>query len=391
VTWVFGDGQISHQAEPVHVYLRPGLYTVTLEVKRLGKILRGTNRIRVAPPFTPRNAEKENLHDLDTYLPILETYDPAKLDAPSLLQLVEAWRFHRQRLADEGPPTESEDQQALWRERIEAVRRKIVALGEVAADRNSAAKEPEALFAIADLTAPVARDQLLNARDAGQIWHGVARKIGRGIRGAECLGHAADIALTDLLDLPVGKMLLETAEESLPENASGRTASLLQRIRGDFEAASGNGEAARQAYRRAAKLQPDNRSFVQRTAREGSLRRSAEGFLRDEQYARAAAVLRRWQNTFPESLCSGDPWFLFAQYYQGVGRYRQATTMAERLLTIDADSPYADRTLLVAAESEIADDRLARGRAILESIVEDYPGSALVPEVKERLANLPNR
>jgi tetratricopeptide (TPR) repeat protein len=260
----------------------------------------------------------------------------------------------------------------------------------VAVAETSAAKEKGALFAIAESTAPVARDHLLDPRSAGQIWHGAARKIAQGTPAAQCLGHAADIAVTDLLDRSVGKMLLESAEKVLPENASGRTASLLQRILGDFEAASGNGEKAREAYRRAAELQPENRSFVQRTAREGSLSRSAEGFLHDGNHPRAVAVLRQWRDAFPESLLAGDFWLLFAKYWKGVGHYRQASAMAERLLTIDADSPFADQILLVAAEAEVADDRLDRARALLQSILVDYPGSPLVPQVEERLENLPN-
>ena len=34
VTWDFGDGQTSERASPVHVYLRQGLYSVKLTLRR---------------------------------------------------------------------------------------------------------------------------------------------------------------------------------------------------------------------------------------------------------------------------------------------------------------------------------------------------------------------
>ena len=92
--WDFGDGQTSDLANPEHVYLRPGVYNVKLTFRRAGKNAEIANRIEVdRPNLTRRESikEKEKGHTLDDYLKILETYDPKKLDAVSLRQLVLAF------------------------------------------------------------------------------------------------------------------------------------------------------------------------------------------------------------------------------------------------------------------------------------------------------------
>ena len=85
IHWAFGDGQTSNLPKVDHVYLRPGLYAVTLSIRRGGKTVETTNRIYVDRPLPPlTNAP----HSLDEYLKIIETYDPKALDAASLRQMV---------------------------------------------------------------------------------------------------------------------------------------------------------------------------------------------------------------------------------------------------------------------------------------------------------------
>ncbi len=85
--WDFGDGQTSDLPNADHVYLRPGLYAVKLSIRRAGKPIEITNRIEVdRPRVNPR--EKEKQYSLNDYLPIIETYEPKTLDAPSLYQMV---------------------------------------------------------------------------------------------------------------------------------------------------------------------------------------------------------------------------------------------------------------------------------------------------------------
>ncbi|ALU46009.1 PKD domain-containing protein [Pseudoalteromonas rubra] len=43
--WRFGDGSVSHEAEPEHQYEQPGIYTVTREVYQDGKLLESSQKL----------------------------------------------------------------------------------------------------------------------------------------------------------------------------------------------------------------------------------------------------------------------------------------------------------------------------------------------------------
>ena len=75
--WNFGDGQTSSKPDVDHVYMRPGLYPVTLSIRRGGKTIEITNRIAIDRPLL---TYRDKLHTLDEYLRIIKTYDPMTLD-----------------------------------------------------------------------------------------------------------------------------------------------------------------------------------------------------------------------------------------------------------------------------------------------------------------------
>ncbi|MGC1722742.1 MAG: PKD domain-containing protein [Isosphaeraceae bacterium] len=90
IHWDFGDGQTSTLTDPLHIYLLPGLYTVTMKVSGEFESLATTNRVPIhrALVFADQNHPPDQL---GSYLTILDKYDPAKLDPPGLLQLVRAF------------------------------------------------------------------------------------------------------------------------------------------------------------------------------------------------------------------------------------------------------------------------------------------------------------
>ena len=64
----------------------------------------------------------------------------------------------------------------------------------------------------------------------------------------------------------------------------------------------------------------------------------------------------------------------------------QAIALAGQLSAVNPDSPYIDQILLLAAECDLAQGERARAIARLESLLKSYPGSPLVPAVKEKLS-----
>jgi predicted negative regulator of RcsB-dependent stress response len=422
VLWDFGDGQTSEDLNPGHVYLHPGVYRVTLSVKHSGRDVETTNRIAIdRPRRTPGG--KEKTHSLDDYLPTLEKYDPARLDAVALGQLVAAhqWKSENvlQAKADEDkkkqdaaeqpeeenkdsgkkprrrPTSEEKRAEAKAKEELDAVegeaRRHLVAAveaGKAAFAKASAAKGDEDLFKLAQRVGPMARVALGDAPLAMEIWTGAAGKIADARLQAECQARAADVAVSDLLDAARAKPLLDAAAATLGKDKPGAAASELERVWGDYHALRGDGKAARAAYLEAQRLLDARQSQNERTAWQGAHSRSTEEFLMSGQWARALEELQAWQREFPAEKIDGYLTLLYARYWAGRKKHDQAISLAEQLIAVNPASPYADQLLMLSAECETQRGRTDRAAATLNSLLKDYPGSPLVPAAKEKLEAL---
>ena len=381
--WDFGDGQTGDQLNADHVYLRPGVYTVKLTLRRGSRAVEMVNRVEVdRPALTQKDQSK--LPKLDDYLPALKTYNPRTLDAASLRQLVlacEAKALSLETEAKEGGDKPTSEFIAA-----------AVAAGKVAFVEESAGhplgEGTEDLYKLAELIGPMARDRLGDSQLAAEIWQGAVRKINVDAWKAHAATSAADVAVNDLLDAAAAKTLLDTATTGLRGSQKGQAASELQRVWGDYYALTGNGPAARKAYQQAEQSLDSTRSFAERTAWRGAHSRSAEEFIRQRQHERAAAQLRLWQREFPAEKVDGYLTLLYARYFAGRKQYAQAVAQAEQLLAVNPASPYADQLLLLAADCAVKRGRADRALATLHALLKDYPGSPLVPEVKKNIARL---
>ena len=192
--WEFGDGQTSSEADPVHIYLRPGLYTVKLGTgRKTAKPIEMVNRIYIDRPVLTRKDEK-SFHKLDDYLPTVQTYNPQTLDAAALGQLVQAYLWKADLVQANQPvpgakPDDTENPEAAkppagTTEQIEARKAegkkwvtKAVDAGKGAFGPESPATDDRALLELARLVGPLARDGVGNSQLAYQIWKGAAGKI----------------------------------------------------------------------------------------------------------------------------------------------------------------------------------------------------------------------
>jgi len=431
--WQFGDGQTSTERNPVHVYLQPGLYPVTLALERSRtRAVSITNRIAVDRPqlFRPKD---EQLHTLDQYLPVLDTYDPATLPAPALLQYVAAYLAksdqiqaeidelkaaetaalaEQQNLLSEsvhlretGTAVEAVSVAAEAKERaadarklaaeaaamapkVRAVLEKLSPVGLAAFSDASPATGDEELLQLARLVGPVIRDRLGDSPAALTLWKAAAGKVTRAEIKAECQTVAADIATNDTVRLDEAKTLLDEATKHLQNVRTGNAAAALARVRGDYDAATGQTESARKAYAQAEAILGRTRAHTERTAWQGARSRSTEEFLASGQLDRAIGEIRLWQREFPSEKVAGYLTFLHARYWADREMYPQAISLAEQLLTVNAASPYADQLLLLAARCEGKRGRPDAALAYLKSILADYPGSPLVPQVRGYIEQL---
>ncbi len=412
--WDFGDGQTSDQLHPDHVYLRPGLYKVSLTIRRLGRELTMSNRIYIDRPFLTRHDEKK-FHKLDDYLTVLDGYNLTALDAASLRQLVEAYTFKAAGLENPEPKEEDaqpqEEKPAETAEQAPATPRgrtpakpepepvvetpnmyyeKALAAGKVAfLDANSRAiGDDEELLKLARIISAIARNRLVQSDLAFEIWEGASRRIRSTEGKAECYIEAADIAINDLLRPATMKAVLEAADRNVGNTGSGALAARLACIWGDYYAATGDGDAARKAYLRAEQIAVEQGRYIERTAWRGAHSRSVEAFLHGKKYHRAVEQIRLWQTAFPTERIDGFLTIMYARYWAALEKWGQVVAQAEQLQAVNPDSPYVDQALVLAAEADVKRNRPDRAIATLRSLLNDYPGSPLVPEIKKTLAEM---
>lgn len=415
--WDFGDGQTSDKPTADHVYLRPGLYTVKLSFKRpVAKPVEIFNRVYIDRPKLTRK-DKQKAPTLDDYLPILDAYEPGRLEAGALRQLVAAYvakaedltaKAEEQRAEEkakaEDPdrrpeepkrgakarkrPAPARDSQEIEAERYLA---KAVAVGKTPFLGDGPVKGDDELFKLAQTVALLARDTLGDSELALAIYKGAAAKINIADWKASCEIEAADVALGDLADAKAAKAFLDAAMTHLANRSGGAVAATLQRVLGDYHAATGDGKAARKAYLEAQRILGNGRKFAEQAAWRGARSLSTEDYIKSGQFDRAVAELRAWQRDFPAEKIDGYLTLLLAQYQASRERYAAAIAQAEQLQAVNRDSPYVDQILLLAADCELKRGKPDRAAATLHALVKDYPGSPLVAEAKELLEKVEGR
>ena len=415
--WEFGDGQTSDKPSAEHVYLKPGIYAVRLSFKRgTAKPAEITNRIFVDRPrllIREKDKEKADLPTLDAYLPILQTYDAKALDAGCMRQLVAAYETkaeelrakYDEKIAAEKAAAEAEPEKpapkgprkipvskkppddTLLTEAQQWIQRAVDA-GKMAFVPDATAKGDDDLVRLAQLVAPMARNQVGDSKLAFNIWKGASQRITVGEMKAECEIDAAEVAINDLLDDKAAKEFLDSAQKKLGTKRAGTSGAKLQRVWGDYYAAVGDGKAARKAYLEAEQILASQKRFIEQTAWRGAYSRSAEDFIKSGQLDRAAGELQAWQREFPGEKLDGYLTLLTMQYWAARDRFPQALAHAERLRVASPDSAYIDQVLLLAAECDLKRGSKEGAMASLHRLVKDYPGSPLVNDAKQLIAKI---
>ncbi|MDR3199500.1 MAG: PKD domain-containing protein [Planctomycetaceae bacterium] len=408
LTWNFGDGQTGEEPSPNHIYLKPGIYSVELISDTASQHLSAVNRIEVDRPMVP--ADPKNPPTLNQYLTVLEKYDTTKLDADSLLQLVEVYQAkidsilnptEAELIAAETAMTEGTDKDknpktkspspirrdAAELEQVTKYRRLIAETVRSALADNPNFKGDHSIYKLALHAGGIARDYLLDWKLAGQIYVAAAQKLIFNDFAAECYALAADVSL-DMLNKTAAEKFIESAEKKVSKSGKSRSISTFYRVKGEYLAEIGQGAEARQALVKANEAKDEGRfQYTEQVALQGSVSRSAETFLREKNYDRMIDSVRAWQLEYPAASYEGFISLLMAKYWVGREKYLQAAVLADRQLLLNPDSAYIDELLLVAAEAQAKAGNKNAARAYLSSLIKDYPGSPFVPTAKQQLKN----
>ena len=103
---------------------------------------------------------------------------------------------------------------------------------------------------------------------------------------------------------------------------------------------------------------------------------------------RAAKQLRAWQDEFPAEKIDGYLTLVLARYWAARGEYAPAVALADVQLAVNPNSPHIDQLLVLVADCEVKRGQVDRALAFLNQLLKDYPGSPLVPVVRENIAKL---
>jgi len=359
--WDFGDGSSAEAVDPMHVYLRPGLYTIQMTSQDGLKVVTAKNRVQVYRPLIAPDAKKRP-DTLRAYLPLLSHFDSTRLGPGSALQLVRA--------------CEQAGQAA-----------RAGNIGKAALLSAQAGTDAEAAYALAQEAGQLLRDRLDDPVSAWRIWQTAAGLISRPDARARCELEAAEILLHDLDKRGDAKAALERATAVLRKAGSPALQSRQYLLWGDLQACGAKRAAAREAYEEARLALGKRGSSVEENAWLGAMSRSTEAFLRDGELSRARDELRRWEQEFPECRVEGYWSLLQARYLVARGKFQQAIGVAGNLAIVNPDSPYADRLAFLAAECEEKLGQAERARAAFRAFLTDHPGSPLVADAKRKLAS----
>lgn len=363
--WDFGDGQSSSLFDPLHIYLAPGIYKVTMKSSGESESQAIINRVPIHRALVFAD-EKHPGDQLAQYLPILDKYSPSGLDGRSLLQLVRAF-----------------DQAGHAARAVKAGQAGILAIAKPT-DETSVL---ETVRLVGDLL----RDKVDDPKAAVAFWEGAVKVLLPETWKAEFEIEAADNALNQLLQADHAKKLLDSAAARLGQGREPALAGRLSRVLGDWHARKGDKAAARAAYARAMTVLDSRKSAVELDAWRGAFSRSTEEFLRDKAYDRAREELRKWQEQFPIDRVEGYLTLLQARYCAARSRWAQVIALAGDLVAINPESAYADRLVYLAAQSEEKQGHGDRARAAYQALITDYPGSPLVKEARTKLGALPTK
>ena len=397
-TWNFGDGLTSDEANPGHIYLKPGIYNVELILDNGDRRFSVVNQIEIDQPHI-LNTEKDKQPTLDTYLPVLEKYDASKLDPESLLQLIEAFQAKVDLTVN--PPPEAEEAETAEQtprgtrptprrrpgddpDVVAKYRRLIAESVRTALAENPNCKGDIPIHKLALTAGSIARDYLLDWKLAGQIYTAAIPKLTDPDLAAECGALAADVAL-DMQNKTAAKTLLDDAAKKISKIGLNPAIGTFHRVNAEFLAETGDGEGARKALAEAVRHVSSAMHHAEKIALQGSASRSAEKFLQEKKPDRVIVELRKWQREHPAAIFDGYMTLLFAKYWIVREKYPQAAALADRQITLNPDSPYIDELLLVAAEAQTKAGNMDAAKAYLNALIKNYPGSPLVEQAREQL------
>ena len=353
--WDFGDGQTSAAANPTHIYLASGDYTVTLKVNRLADASTFRTRVRVE-----RNWWKQTdpaLEPIKKYAEEVAQYDFSTLDLRNLMVSVSLLEHEAM-----SAPLAAACAELLKRPDLkegDAPR-----LGLLRSDHLRKLGKPEEAAAVlrqleARLKSPGTKAQI--AVETGEV---LLRDLHRWDEAEKEYQRALKTYATSGADL-----ILRRAHVGL----------------GDIWRHRGDGDKARKAYGDASAIKVHNLPPNEAAVRVGTLARYVEDYTRQRQWEWVTKFIDDWAWEFPADRLKGHWSLLKAAAIAAQGKKAEAVEEAMDVLGANPQSPYAVRLLMLAAECQAALGDKDKARLLLQAAVDDYPEDPDQAKARSRL------
>lgn len=368
--WEFGDGVTSRLLNPTHIYLAPGTYPVTLTLIGSGRY-QATQSIEVVQDWDAQVARR--IDDRADYYDELRRYDPNKLPAQALANLVEYYLAvdkpadalrAGEVLLSPGPggaerPQVSDGVLLRMAHRLQEV---LLPPG-YPPGRERDPQRALGLYAAAEARASGPRAKAETALAQGRILFEELRNL----EGAQA----------------AYQRVLGTYRRA-PNSREARGAYLglgrLERWRGNL---TGAGAWLQKAQSIPVGEDPAEKLRVRRSA---WARAVEDALRRDDPQVTSLAWrdLTTWAWYFPEDLLEGHHTVLLARLLLKQQNPQRAAQELEALLRVNPESQYADQALWSLTDCYLALGDRAKALAALDRLARDYPSSGLILKLQTR-------
>ena len=348
--WDFGDGQTAAGAAVEHVYLLPGLYTVTLKGKGGRGPLKRTNRIFVSRRWDM--VTRDATEKLAGYSRIVAGYDFAKFK-PELL---------------------------LWSMllcRRTGIDEAVMAAGEALMSKDQAPAH------VIEQAVPLYAEQLAGRKSRDEAAAALIKAAGMSQNAAvsaAMLVRAARIHLAMHHEAKAEKLLALVLRTYAPRTR-GSAVRQARIALGDVWRLRGNYQKARDLYQQAGPARAVIGKSVIIT--KGDFARHVEAYVKSSEFAWAEQYLDKWEDAYPTDKLEGYSTLLRVRLLEAHRKHAEAAAEAETLADVNPASNYAAELLMHAAKAYRRLGMPAKSKPLLERIIGDYPESAFAAEAKQ--------
>lgn len=358
--WDFGDGQTDPMPKPVHVFLAPGVYTVTLTVTtHRGAKDSFTVPVTVCPIWTDLDFERWKK---DQFLAWVKAYDVPKLPTTHLLALRDLMN-------------DSEKRKNAFEACVELDKRRDelekLQLYEVAMDLGDYHLDPLGKWKPAADYYRLAMAQL--AEDDTKRFFNVRF-------------HMADLHFYYARDYVRAQLAYEGLRRDFPYEDPIRRRVALIRL-GDIQRDQGKLEDARAIYAEA-EADPKYAPQTPPSIAEGRFRQETESFLVRGEGKRGLESVEQWLWVFPTRRLDGETLLLRIKANMLLNQYQEARKQADTYISFADELDNLPYVHVLAGEACLELGDLKPAREHWQMVLERWPESPAVTEARNGLLRL---